>query len=243
MVAKSYQKMEQVGEPYAKENGRIYVKVKNATTGAVKEVRWYNEAEYARMYPGEVVSDKLNVNQKNILGFQEGYITIFKGNVEANEHWFERSIARFHRVWGWYIVSTEMIPFDLPADIEPVQLFWDKVGRSTGELRDDETVAAVVNSMLYSSHPSTFQGSAGDRLDLTVTVIKAVQQEKFFGGKSNKNTIHTFEDACGNHYMWDTGAKNWAEGSVKHIRGSVKEHKIINNVQTTVLTRCMEVMK
>ena len=94
MVAKSYQKMEQVGEPYAKENGRIYVKVKNTTTGAIKEVRWYNETEYARMYPGETASDKLNVNQKNILGFQEGYITIFKGNVEANEYWFERSIAR-----------------------------------------------------------------------------------------------------------------------------------------------------
>ena len=243
MVAKSYQKMEQVGEPYAKENGRIYVKVKNTTTGAIKEVRWYNETEYARMYPGETASDKLNVNQKNILGFQEGYITIFKGNVEANEYWFERSIARYCKWWGWYIVSTEMVPFDLPADVEPVELKWEVVGQENGCLRPDDQIVAAINSVLYANHPSTFQGSVGDRLELTLTVIKNVQQEKFFGGKSSKNTIHTFEDSCGNHYLWDTGAKSWAEGSVKKIRGSVKEHKIINNVQTTILTRCMEVMK
>ena len=97
--------------------------------------------------------------------------------------------------------------------------------------------------MLYGSHPSTFQGNVGDRLELTMTVIKLDQKEKFFGGKSSKSAIHTFEDSCGNHYLWDTGAKCWAEGSVKTLRGTVKEHKIINNIQTTILTRCIEVMK
>lgn len=242
MVAKSYQTLPMVGQPFQKANNKMYATVvmKN---GSHKDVRWYDEEEYYKMYPEDRPEEKLFTNQKRILGFDEGYITIFKGDIEKYEWWFERSIARFHRVWGWYIISTEMIPFDLPADIEPVQLFWDKVGQSTGELRDEETVAAVVNSMLYGSHPSTFQGNVGDRLELTVTVIKLDQKEKFFGGKSSKSAIHTFEDACGNHYLWDTGAKCWAEGSVKTLRGTVKEHKIINNVQTTVLTRCLEVMK
>lgn len=239
MVAKSYQKMKQVGEPYAKENGRIYVKVKNTTTGAIKEVRWYNETEYARMYPGEAVSDKLNVNQKNILGFQKGYITIFKGNVEANEHWFEHSIARYCRWWGWYIVSTDTIPFDLPADVEPIELKWEMVGQENGCLRPGDQLVAAIDSILYDNHPSVFQGSVGDRLELDITVINSKQQDNHFG----KYAVHIFEDACGNHYMWQTGAKFWAEGSRKRIRGSVKEHKIINNIQTTVLTRCMEVMK
>lgn len=242
MVAKSYQSLPMIGQPFQKANNKMYATVV-MKSGAHKDVRWYNEEEYYKMYPEDRPEEKLFTNQKKILGFDEGYITIFKGDIEKYEWWFERSIARFHRVWGWYIVSTEMIPFDLPADIEPIQLFWDKVGQSTGELRDEETVAAVVNSMLYGSHPSTFQGNVGDRLELTVTVIKLDQKEKFFGGKSSKNAIHTFEDGCGNHYIWDTGAKCWAEGSIKHIRGSVKEHKIINNVQTTVLTRCMEVLK
>ena len=240
MVAKSYQKLPQMGEPYML-NGKMYVKVQKGDK--VQQVRWYNETEYAKMYPGETTGEPQFGNQKDMLGFQEGYITIFRGDQEKWEHWFERSIARYNIHWGWYVVSTDMVPCDLPADIEPVRLDWDKVGHKSGELRDGSEVEAIINSLLYAIHPSTFQGVVGDRLEVAVTVIKNVQQEKFFGGKSSKNTIHTFEDACGNHYIWDTGAKNWAEGLQKKIRGTVKEHKIINNVQTTILTRCMEVLK
>ena len=242
MVAKSYQKMALVNEPYAKSNGKLYIKVLNELTGKIKEVRWYDEDEYYKMYPEDRPEQNLFTNQKKLLGFDEGYITIFKGDIDKYDDWFNRSIARYCVHWGWYVVSTDPIPFDLPYDIVPVRLDWDKVGQSTGELRDEETVAAVVNSMLYSSHPSTFQGNVGDRLELTVTVIKLEQKEKFFGGKSSKSAIHTFEDACGNHYIWDTGAKCWAEGSIKTLRGTVKEHKIINNIQTTILTRCIEQM-
>ena len=242
MVAKSYQKRTLVGEPYVGEKGKMYQKVLNENTGKTYEVRWYSEDEYYKMYP-EDRPEKKPVNQKKILGFEEGYITIFKGDQEKWEHWLSKSIARYCRFWGWYIVSTDPIPFDVPAELELVRLDWDRVGQSTGELKSEEEIQAELTTLLYNTHPSVYQGAVGDRLELNVTVIKTIQQDKYFGGKSTKNTIHTFEDACGNHYMWDTGAKNWAEGSVKKIRGTVKEHKIINSVQTTVLTRCMEVMK
>lgn len=238
MVAKSYQKMTLVNEPYVKENGKSYQLVLNENTGKVKEVRWYSEDEYYKMYPEDRPEEKLFANQKKILGFEEGYITIFKGDIEKYEYWFEKSIARYCVHWGWYIVSTDPIPFDLPVGIEPVRLDWDKVGHSTGELRDAKSIEAVVSSLLYSTHPSIFQGVVGDRLDLNITVIKSYQKENHFG----KKAYHTFEDASGNHYLWETGAKFWAEGSVKRIKGSVKEHKVINNVQTTVLTRCIEQM-
>lgn len=242
MVAKSYQKMTFVNEPFKKANGKMYQKVLNETTGVVRDVRWYDEDEYYKMYPEDKPVSPFK-DLRKLLGFDEGYITIFKGYTDEHEDWFNHSIARYCVYWGWYIVSTDMVPCDLPAYIEPVRLDWDKVGHKSGELRDGPEVEAIINSLLYATHPSTFQGSVGDRLEIAITVIKNVQQEKFFGSKSSKNTIHTFEDACGNHYMWDTGAKNWAEGLQKKIRGTVKEHKIINNVQTTVLTRCMEVMK
>ena len=242
MVAKSYQKMTLVNEPYAKANGKLYIKVLNEQTGRVKEVRWYDEDEYYKMYPEDKPANIFG-EQRKLLGFDEGYITIFKGYTDEHEDWFNRSIARYCVHWGWYVVSTDIVPWDLPVGIEPVRLDWEKVGNKSGELKDKAEVEAIINSLLYSVHPSTFQGSVGDRLELTLTVIKAVQQEKFFGSKSSKNTIHTFEDSCGNHYIWDTSAKCWAEGSIKTIRGSVKEHKIINNVQTTILTRCMEVLK
>lgn len=242
MVAKSYQKLKILSDqPYIKPNGKMYVKVL-MKGGSEREVRWYSKDEYAKMYPGESTEPEIFVNQKNILGFQEGYITIFKGNQEEHEDWFGRSIARYCRHWGWYVVSEDTVPFDLPVGIEPIELKWEMVGNGTA-LKDEKEVRAVIDSLLFGSHPSIFKGNVGDRLDLVVTVIKAVEKEKHYLDKMSKNTIHTFEDADGNHYLWDTGAKCWAEGSVKHIRGSVKEHKIINNVQTTVLTRCIEQMK
>lgn len=238
MVAKSYQKLKMLSEePYAKANGKLYVKVL-MKGGNEREVRWYNAEEYAKMYPGESVEPEMFVNQKNILGFQGGYITIFKGNQEEHEDWFNHSIARYCRHWGWYVVSEDTVPFDLPAGLEPIELKWEMVGNGNA-LKKDEDVRAVVDSLLYGAHPSVFQGHIGDRLELKITVIKSYQTENHFG----KTAHHTFEDANGNHYAWDTGAKFWAEGSIKTIRGSVKEHKIINNIQTTVLTRCLEQMK
>ena len=238
MVAKSYQELKMISEePYAKANGRLYVKVLTKN-GSEREVRWYNAEEYAKMYPGESVDPKMSFNQKNMLGFQKGYITIFKGNQEKYEDWFDNSIARYCRHWGWYVVSADTIPFDLPTGLEPVELKWEMVGCGT-DLKNDEEVRAAVSSLLYGTHPSVFQGHIGDRLELKITVIKSHQTENHFG----KTAHHIFEDANGNHYAWDTGAKFWAEGSIKTIRGSVKEHKIINNIQTTVLTRCLEQMK
>jgi hypothetical protein len=210
--------------------------------GNEREVRWYTSNEYAKMYPGESVEPELFANQKNILGFQKGYITIFKGDQEAHEYWFSRSIARYCRHWGWYVVSEDVVPFDLPVGLEPIELKWEMVGNAN-TLKEEEEVRAAVDSLLYGAHPSTFQGNIGDRLDLVVTVIKLAQKDSQFGDKIRHNAIHTFEDAHGNYYLWDTGAKCWPEGEVKHIRGSVKEHKVINNVQTTVLTRCLEQMK
>jgi hypothetical protein len=207
-------------------------------SGALKQVRWYTDKEYAKMYPGESVETNLFTNQKNILGFQKGYITIFKGDQEAHEYWFSRSITRYCRYWGWYVVSEDVVPFDLPVGLEPIELKWEMVGNGD-VLKKEEDVRAVVDSLLYGAHPSVFQGRIGDRLELKITVIKSHQTENHFG----KITHHIFEDANGNHYAWDTGAKFWTEGSIKTIRGSVKEHKIINNIQTTVLTRCLEQMK
>ena len=68
MVAKSYQKLQQIGEPYL-QNGKMYVKVQKGDK--VQQVRWYNETEYAKMYPGEKVGESQFGNQKDMLGFQE----------------------------------------------------------------------------------------------------------------------------------------------------------------------------
>ena len=236
MVAKSYQEMNIWGEPYIS-SGRAYVQVEDPKTGRVRQVRWYTEAEYVKMYPDYEPMPKRTKSQKEILGFTEGYVTIFKGDTYANLEWFQRSIARYCKLWGWYIISTETIPIDLPAGLEPIRLDWSRVGTDEDVLMSEQQVVAAVNELIYDAGTSEYQGEVGERLNLNVKIIRAYDGENYYG----RYTVHVFEDENGNEYRWTTNSKSWPEGAIKKIRGTVKEHKVIKNVKTTILTRCSEV--
>jgi hypothetical protein len=125
MVAKSYQSLKQIGEPYTK-NGKQYVVVLNEKTGNKREVRWYTDEEYVKYYGNK--PDKATKSQKEVFGFDNGYITIFKGDTYSHLEWFRASIAKYNKLWGWAIASTESVPFDLPCGLEPIELQWDQVG-------------------------------------------------------------------------------------------------------------------
>lgn len=123
-VAKSYEGLPIVEEEYTK-NGRSYCKVRT-TKGVIKEVRTYTEAEYNKMYNITAVSSVEDFDTlKHILGFDKGYVTIFKGAVAANEEFFNKSNARFHVAMGWYIVSTEEVP-TLPNGVTTVKYTWEE---------------------------------------------------------------------------------------------------------------------
>jgi hypothetical protein len=235
-VAKSYAMLTIEEGPYTI-NGRQYCKVRQKN-GGLKQVRWYSDAEYARMYPGvQVTAETANwKTQREMLGFDKGYITIFKGDTYSCSEWFKRSIARYCKWWGWYIVSTEELP-ELPAGITPVQLPWEAVGKEDGSLIADGLLAKAIEPYLYEATTSEFVGEIGERLDLMLTIKKAIEVNGAFGS----STIHIMEDECGNEFMWSTAAKSWAEGAVKHVRGTVKDHRIYRNSKQTVLTRCTEV--
>lgn len=237
-VAKSFQSLIQQGEPYSK-SGRMYVKLLNEKTGTIREARWYTDAEYAKLYPEaqKTAAASVSGSQKQALGFDKGYITIFKGDTYANLEWFQQSIARYTRLWGWYIVSTDEIPADLPEGVTPVQLDWEKVGLDSGVLKPEDKVKEAVESVIYEPTASEFVGKVGERLDLTLTVTAARQIDGSYG----ISTAHTFEDANGNLFSWITASKSWGVGEVKKLRGTVKEHKIWRNSKITYLTRCTEV--
>ena len=117
-------------EPY-EVSGRLYVRVRHPKTRNERQVRWYSDKEYAKLYPEiPVVNEVESIYtrpQKDVLGFEKGYITIFKGDTYAVVDWFrERPECRFHTYWGWYVISTEEVP-TLPAGIEAVQLRWEDV--------------------------------------------------------------------------------------------------------------------
>ena len=247
-VAKSYSEFRQINEPF-KKDGKMYVTVVT-DKGLQKNVRWYSAAEYARMYPDVKIDrtkDPYYKSQKLILGFDKGYITIFKGVTPENEHWFEKKKeCCFAKWWGWYVPSTIAVPVDYPEGVQEVKLTWDPMGNEEEWLKDEITVKNHVRKTLMNSMrpverngvESVSQGNVGERLDINVKIISkdAVENKRF-----NKITYtYEMEDTNGNYYIWKTQAKDWACGTKHHIRGTVKEFDEVNGEEATVLTRCVE---
>jgi hypothetical protein len=239
-VAKSFQSMEIITEPY-KVSGRMYVKVRNPKTGTERQVRWYTDQQYEKMYGVEAPTDHSNdpywKSQKEILGFSEGYITIFKGDTYSYKEWFKEHGATYRKFWGWSFKSTDELP-EIPEGLTAVRLEWAKVGSDeTEKLFNDDIVQREVDAALYEESPSQFQGKIGDRIELKVTVVKMFGIESRFG----HSNIHIMRDADMNEYVWITASRAWEAGSEKHIKGTIKDHSTYKNVKQTILTRCSEV--
>lgn len=239
-VAKSFQSFEMLTEPYIV-SGKQYIKVRNPKTGTERQVRWYSASEYAKLYPEmkPIIQsqDAFYKPQKEVLGFTKGYITIFKGDTHAHIDWFRASIARYTRWWGWYIISTEEIPADLPDDLEPIRLPWDIVGNDDDKLKPESVVQKAVEAIIYDAGTSEFVGEIGERIELTLTVTRAIEIENNYG----HSMMHIMEDDCGNVYVWTTAAKSWPKGTVKHVRGTIKDHRTYKNTKQTVLKNCREI--
>lgn len=133
LVAKSYQNLPVVREPYS-ESGKLYCDVK-MKSGSVKKVRVYNQKEYDKMYPASA-GPKWKP-QKEMLGFgEEEYILVFNNKPEF-EKFYEEGPFRYHRVFGWYLPSGETVPI-LPEGCHPLVLRWDVVGGADGELFEEK---------------------------------------------------------------------------------------------------------
>ena len=233
-VAKSYQDLPICGEPYEK-NKRKYVIVE-CKNGHRKEVRWYTDAEYAKMYPEEKVEPQRLRSVKDVLGFSKGYITIFKGDTYPLLEWFQAEPkCRYHSFWGWYVVSEDELP-QFPAGITPVQLKWEDVAVANEDcLKSEALVRKAVDALIYESSPSEFQGEVGDRIDRTLTVVKITPLEDGYYGPS---TFFLFRDEYENEYCWTTGSKSLDLGATYEVRGSIKALQTYKGKKQTVLTRC-----
>lgn len=241
LVAKSYQGLQIVKDEF-KVNGKSYVVVKTKL-GTLKQVRWYSDSEYAKMYPEEVKVNKTKDpfwrTQKDVLGFEKGYIYVYKC-YDLDHEWFNKNaVCRFARHFGWYSRSTDEVPADIPAGYQAIKLLWEQVGNSDENLKSEAEIVKVIKSLSAaprSSAPFVPQGSIGERLERH---LKIIGKHTDTNPRYNRNTYtYEFEDADGNLYKWKTQAKDWSVGATYHLRGSVKEYE---NEEFTVLTRCMEI--
>ena len=239
-VAKSYQKFEIIGEPYDNK-GKMYVKIKYKE--AEKVVRWYSDQEYNKLYP-EITKTSTSIGidktskyyrpQKDVLGFEKGYIYILRGVNDDNEEFVRASKARYTRWWGWYWPSCEKLPPIYPHGIEFIKLDWDKVSPDGERLLPEGQVERAVSSVLYEPTDSEHQGKIGDRLDLVLVVNKAIKIENDYGSA----TMHIMSDYDGNTFIWTTSAKTLTVGADYEIRGTVKAHSEYHGDKQTILTRC-----
>lgn len=235
-VAKTYQDWEKLGDPYRADNFNLYIKVKNPKTNAEKAVRWYTSAELQKMYPDMIVTkERYFRSQKEVLGFDKGYITIFKDTGFEYLEWFRQSPCRFNKWFHWYLPSEYEMPEDAPAALVPIRLDWDQVGGEDGKLYDDDTVAKVIDSLIYEPSASKHQGNIGERIEFDGEVTHTADINSKYGN----STLHTFEDEAGNVYIWNTTSKTIPVGTKCHVRGTVKDHGLYRNVKQTVLTRCI----
>jgi hypothetical protein len=233
-VAKSYQKYKTVGEPFAK-SGRAYIELE---TGKV--VRWYTDKEYAKLYPDEPIVETNN-NQirtvKEVLGFEKGYITVFKGDTYEHLEYFQQNDNLwYNRPFGWFCPSDRELPTDLPDGITPVQLPWEHISNSDGTVKTETQMRAAVNNLLLDPSPSEYQGSVGERITRTLTLIKDVEVSTQWG----LSHIFIFRDADENEYVWATASKSLIVGNTYEVTGTIKAHEFYEKkaVKQTILTRC-----
>lgn len=233
MVAPSFQKYPTYGEPYEK-NGRQYIVIVYPD-GHHREVRWYNTEPAAAGSKSTNNLGKKIRTTKEVLGFTNGYITIFKGDTYSLLEWFRESTARYHKFWGWYFISEEELP-EIPAGVTPIQLKWEDVAfADEDQLRPESQIKEHIDSLMYDPSPSKWQGEVGDRIDRTLTVTKITPLAEGYYGPS---TFFLFKDEYDNEYCWTTSSKSLDLGVTYEVRGTIKSLQKYKGKEQTVLTRC-----
>lgn len=129
MVAKSFQSLQILCEPY-KKGSKNYVKVLTKS-GTQKEVRWYSVKEYQSMYgevPKEAQEEEARTDlerKKKILGFVKDFIYVLDNKNEEDDALRANPHTRFHKEFGWYIPSG--IKFDGSVFPKLTTLYWKDV--------------------------------------------------------------------------------------------------------------------
>ena len=236
-VAKTYAKMEINGVPF-EENGRMYVNV--FAPKGLKKVRWYSDTEYKRMYPDDFgIENPFTFNARDAFGFgADGFITIYKGkNVKE---WAEndRTNIWYNLTFGYYTPGRLDAPH-LIDGIEPIKLKWEEVAAKGNTMKSHDEVRQYVNQLLILDTTSTseHQGTKDEWLQKKVKVTEKKSNEGHFGTKHT----YTLEDAEGNLYIWETGAKDYQIDATVSLKMKVKEHKEIDGNKVTVVWYCKEV--
>lgn len=130
-------------EPFRKENCKLYVTVQNPNTGNNRDVRWYSDEEYAKLYGRkEKITD--NWDMKHARGFDNGPILVIRCNRPEDEPWLRASAARYAMGIGWYFASTDTLPENIPKNFKYILLSWKEFRDGNDYIAKKPTVLAEI---------------------------------------------------------------------------------------------------
>jgi hypothetical protein len=82
---------------------------------------------------------------------------------------------------------------------------------------------------------SNWLGVAGDKIEVSVTIIKAITLEGTYGC----TTLYIMRDDAGNKVTWNSSSYSKGESGDKlRLKGTIKKVDMYNGEKQTVLTRC-----
>lgn len=227
-TAKSFQQLKMLSKPYEK-NGKMYVKVQGKTKE--REVRWYSDTEYKKLYPTEAIEEDSSY-LKEALGFNKEYITLYKNSDESNDYFRRTAACRYHTYWGWYTPSTEEIPNTLPTNVTPVKLYWKDISNKD-KIKTEAKVRKAVEEKIYGEPSEVFVGNVGERKNFTLTLIKAIPLTSDYGDSN----LYTFEDVDGVQYIWNTSSVNLTLGTQYDLKATIKDYRVYQGIMQVVITR------
>lgn len=206
--------------------------------GTPKEVRWYSDVEYNKMYPTvatSVMAVMHDVDYRKVFSCIDGYIMLVK-NVGDWEDEHMQDLNRQYKCFqyanhlGWFVKNRDNLP---EGQVEIALLPWDVISLDDVLLPADE-VKQKVAQFLGVASPSEYQFSEGERRTIGLCLTKVKELKDHYGTKYE----YTFADCVGNVFFWRTSAVTLQEGNAYEVTGTVKEYEVIDGAKTTVLTRC-----
>ena len=231
MVAKSFQSLPIIGEPYTL-NGRQYIKV--ATARGERQVRWYSADEYYRLYPAETPEKKKTRSLKEVLGFERGFITLLRFDENQLNETELPKVARNNRLFGWHIASEDKLPSIMAAGISLDTLYWDDIAVDEDTLFKEETVRRVVDGIRFKPSASKHIGSIGDKIEKWVYIKRVMPIDGYYG----RTYLHIFEDIENNVYTWNTKTANLTAERWVTLQGTISAHEEYRGEKQTKLVRC-----
>lgn len=150
MVAKTFQNLPQVGEPF-ESGGKMYVNVQSKN-GNLRRVRWYEVDEYMKMYPetNRADIDEYYKSMKYTICGAGGFVWVLEGDLASYLDILQmNSNTRYHTHFGWYVRS-DVEDYVLDALKEfcvPHKLYWDEVAVDENTLKDKKNVQAYVTKL------------------------------------------------------------------------------------------------